>query len=294
MKQRLGILSALIFLLGTGAAALLGCSHEKRAFVTEPENHVASDSAIMQAEPELLGRLAILANGEDFVRRGFVSKDGWRIRFDHVYVNLADITAYQTDPPFDPISGGDIQAVAAVHLNQALTVDLAMGDEYAAPILVGELAAPPGRYNALAWKMLPADKGPTAGSVLTLVGAGEKSGQSINFTIKVDQPYTYTCGDFVGDQRKGILKAGGGADLEVTFHFDHLFGNGDVPADDSINIDALGFDPLAALADGGSLQVDLGMLKEGLSGAHYATLEAALMGLAHVGEGHCEEGEVFP
>ena len=43
------------------------------------------------------GTLQINANGEDFVRQGFVSKDGWSITFDHVYITLADITAYQTD-----------------------------------------------------------------------------------------------------------------------------------------------------------------------------------------------------
>ena len=36
------------------------------------------------------GRLQFVANGEDFVRQGFVSKDGWAIGFDHVYINLAD------------------------------------------------------------------------------------------------------------------------------------------------------------------------------------------------------------
>jgi len=52
------------------------------------------------------GRLQVYANGEDFVRQGFVSKDGWSINFDHVYITLADITAYQTEPPYDPHSGG--------------------------------------------------------------------------------------------------------------------------------------------------------------------------------------------
>ena len=290
MKQRTVLLSTLMFFGGT--STLLGCTQATRPLVTEPAADMALDSAVTQAKPSQLGTLEIRANGEDFVRRGFISKDGWRIRFDHVYVNLADITAYQADPPFDPGAGGDIQAVVAVHLDQSQTVDLAAGDEDASPILVGELAAAPGRYNALAWKMLPADEGPNAGSVLTMVGVGEKTGQTINFTIRVDQPYTYICGDFVGDQRKGILKAGGNADLEVTFHFDHLFGNGDVPVDDAVNTRALGFDPLAALADEGWLEADLGMLEEGLSVINYTLLESALSGLAHVGEGHCKEGEV--
>ncbi|MDJ0705606.1 MAG: DUF4382 domain-containing protein [Leptolyngbyaceae cyanobacterium MO_188.B28] len=292
MKRRTVLLSVAMFVLG--AAALLGCRQGKQPPLMEPKSDIAVDSAFSQAESSQLGTLEIRANGEDFVRRGLVSKDGWRIKFEHVYVNLSDIKAYQADPPFDPFAGGDIQAVGAVHLNQSLTVDLALGDEEAAPILVGQLAAQPGRYNALTWKMLPADRGPTAGSVLTLVGLAERAERAIRFTIKVNQPYTYACGDFVGDQRKGILKPGGNADLEVTFHFDHLFGNGELPADDPVNTDALGFDPLAVLADDGRLQGDLGMLKEGLSVSHYLLLESALSGLAHVGEGHCKEGEALP
>ena len=38
------------------------------------------------------GTLAFQANGEDFVRQGFVAKDGWTIDFDHVYVTLAEVT----------------------------------------------------------------------------------------------------------------------------------------------------------------------------------------------------------
>ena len=32
------------------------------------------------------GTLAFVANGEDFVRQGFISKDGWAINFDQVLV----------------------------------------------------------------------------------------------------------------------------------------------------------------------------------------------------------------
>jgi hypothetical protein len=48
------------------------------------------------------GTLEFYANGEDFVRQGFVSKDGWSIQFDHVYITLDGIAAYQTDPPYAP------------------------------------------------------------------------------------------------------------------------------------------------------------------------------------------------
>ncbi len=242
---------------------------------------------VAQAAEE--GTLQIRANGEDFVRQGFVSTDGWQIDFDHVFVNLAGLTAYQTDPPFDPESGEEPEASVQVSLDQPVTVDLAEGDEEADPILVGEVSAPAGRYNALSWQMTPATEGPAADQVLVMVGTATKDGETIQFVIQVDQEFGYVCGDFVGDERKGILAANGTADLEATFHFDHIFGDGEAPADDPINTGALGFDPLAALAEGESLEVDMPTLAAELSADDLATFEKTLVGLGHVGEGHCEE-----
>lgn len=235
------------------------------------------------------GTLVIRANGEDFVRQGFTSRDGWEITFDHVYVSLADVTASQTDPPFNPEAGGELQAQAQVVVDSPTVVDLAEGDDSAEPILISELEAPAGRFNALAWTMVPAADGPAAGYSLWLQGSAMKDGQTLPFTLKLSEALAFTCGDFVGDERKGILEANGTADLEATFHFDHLFGDGDAPADDDINTGALGFDPLAALAENGAVDVDSAALEAGLSPEEYATFLNILPSLGHVGEGHCEE-----
>ncbi|MGF1604504.1 MAG: DUF4382 domain-containing protein [Thermosynechococcaceae cyanobacterium] len=232
------------------------------------------------------GTLQVKANGEDFVRQGFTSKDGWKISFDHVYVNLEDVTAYQTDPPFDPDAKDPLQAKSEVTI-PAQTVDLAAGDESASPIAVGETEAPAGQYNALAWKMSKATEGPAAGQTLMLVGQASKDGQTVDFTLNVDREFAYTCGEFVGDERKGVVQPNEAADLEATFHFDHVFGDGELPADDELNADALGFAPLAALADGPSLKADWATLKQRLDPKDFQALESALVGLGHVGEGHC-------
>jgi hypothetical protein len=120
-------------------------------------------------------------------------------------------------------------------------------------------------------------------------GTASKDGETIPFAIKVNEELAFTCGDFIGDERKGILAADEEADLEATFHFDHLFGDGGAPPDDSINTGALGFDPLAALATNGTLDVDSAALQAGLSEEDYTTFLAILPSLGHVGEGHCEE-----
>jgi hypothetical protein len=230
------------------------------------------------------GTLQFNANGEDFVRQGFVSKDGWAVTFDHVYVTLTDITAYQSDPPYDPHSGGEVTAKTQVALDGVHTVDLAEGGEDAPPILVGEVTdAPAGQYNAISWQMVNASDGYS----LDIVGTAEKDGQTIDFTIQVEPEYTYTCGEYVGDERKGMLQKDGTADLEMTFHFDHIFGDAETPPDDDLNVGAPGFEPFAGIAQGGTLDVDMADLQSQLSAADYQMLVDILPTLGHVGEGHC-------
>jgi hypothetical protein len=261
---RLGSLAVL------GTSFLLGCS----------QNQVPDKDT---------GILEIRANGEDFVREGFVSKDGWIITFDKLYVNLAEVTAYQTTPPYNAETGGKPQPQETVLLVPEKTVDLAEGDETAAPILVAEVQALPGRYNALSWKMLTATEGPAAGYSLVAIATATKDGLTIPFTLKIDEELEFTCGEFVGDDRKGILPPGGKADLEATFHFDHLFGDGEAPPEDEINTGALGFAPLAALAENGKLEADSNTLQQRLSPGEYQQFQGLLSSLGHVGEGHCHD-----
>ena len=234
------------------------------------------------------GTLEFYANGEDFVRQGFVSKDGWSIAMDHVYVALADVTAFQTDPPYDPHSVDEIKGRVVASLEGIHVVDLADGDEDAPPVLVGEISdAAAGHYNALSWRMAQASDGPTEGYALVFVGTGEKDGRTVSFTIRIPQEYSYRCGEYVGEERKGILVEKGRADLEMTFHLDHVFGDAELPPDDGLNVAALGFEPLAQVGTGGSLDVDMAALEGKLAPADYRMLVNTLLTLGHVGEGHC-------
>jgi hypothetical protein len=276
----LGLLLAVIQSCGTNQLV-------SAPFPTQPvaeEPNTTATTAVSES-----GVLSIRANGEDFVRTGFMSKDGWRIKFKHVYVTLSEVTAYQTDPAYDPEKSKELVANEKVNLPPTPTIDLALGDETAEPILVAETKAPAGQYNALSWKVVKPIDGPAQGYPLVLKGTATKDGQTIPFTLKFDQELAYVCGEFVGKERKGLLKAGDRADLEVTLHFDHLLGNAESPLTDDLNKGALGFAPLAALAKNGKLDVDQAALKQGLSAANYKQLIGLLPSLGHTGEGHCRE-----
>ncbi|NER80845.1 MAG: DUF4382 domain-containing protein [Leptolyngbya sp. SIO1D8] len=272
-------------------ALLIGCNSGTQTTENiESSNDVSEET--VTTDPDALGELEIRANGEDFVRQGFITKDGWQVDFDHVYVTLSEVTAYQSDPPFDAEAGGELEALTVVSIEEPITVDLAAGDETAEPILVKTLPAPAGRYNALSWKMTPATTGAATGYPIVIQGQAAKEEETINFVLKLDPTLTFVCGDYVGDNRKGILATNDKADLEATFHFDHLFGDGEAPADDDINTGALGFDPLAALAEGGTLDVNTEQLEVQLAPEDNALLLEILPSLGHVGEGHCQETEL--
>jgi hypothetical protein len=169
-----------------------------------------------------------------------------------------------------------------------MSVDLAEGDEDADPIFVGEIKdVAVGHYNAVSWQMKKAPSGPAQGHSLAILGTAENDGQSIDFTISIEEEYAYSCGEYVGDERKGIVEDAGTADVEMTFHFDHIFGDYDVPQDDHVNTGAIGFDPLAALAENGEVSEDMAGLEAKLSPQDYQTLVDTLPTLGHVGEGHC-------
>ena len=55
--------------------------------------------------------LNLVANGEDFIRQGFVTKDGWTMNFDRLDVNLSDVTAYQIEGAFEPTEGDKLDTL---------------------------------------------------------------------------------------------------------------------------------------------------------------------------------------
>ena len=215
-----------------------------------------------------VGTLQFYAEGEERAREGLLSKDGWSITFDHVYVTLSAITAYQTDPPYDSETEANIDYAVKASLQGTYTVDLAEPGGVDDPRkLVGEVSGQPtGHYNAISWRMVKAQTGPPAGYSLLLIGTAEKDGELVDFTIGRDQEVEFRGGEYVGNERKGILESGGRADLEMTFHLDHIFGDGLEALDDEINLDSFGFEPVFA---------------------DPAIIDLVETHLGHVGEGHC-------
>lgn len=223
------------------------------------------------------GTLLLHANGEERLQTGWTTKDGWKLQFDHVYLTLGSVTAYQTNPPFDPAAGDRPESEVTVVFSDPMTVDL-VSDQRP---LVGSAEAAVGHFNALQWQTLAPS--------LQLVGTAQRGNVTIPFDITLAQPLAFVCGDYIGDERKGFVAANSTADLEITLHFDHLFGDGAEAATAEINREAVGFDPFAALATPEGVTVDWTELQQKLSSQDFQALRKVLSNLGHVGEGHCRE-----
>lgn len=218
------------------------------------------------------GKLEFIANGEELAVKGFrapdVTKDGWSIKFKHIYMGIADVTAYQVRGSYDAEKGGSVNAKTAVALPGRRVIDLAGGINKDDVVDLGHAHAPAGHYNAISWRVVKADSGPSKGYATVFIGTATKGNKKVDFKLVSDEEVTYRCGEYVGDVRKGFLKAGGVAETEMTFHVDHVFGNAALQDEyPKMNAGAYGFAPFAK---GGTQKVKL-------KGHH----------LGHAGEGHC-------
>lgn len=233
------------------------------------------------------GTLRYVANGEDFIREGFLTKDRWFLEFEHVYITLGNISSYQTNPPYQSEEGDIVEYEDINSLEKIYTVDLAAGDDNADPILVDQKEVTVGFYNAISWELLQAKEGDQKGNSLILQGIATKSDKSVPFYIAFDHQWQFIGGEYIGDIRKGIVKKGEQGEIEMTFHFDHLFGDGTLPVDDDLNIGALGFEPFYSAVDNDEVYIEAQDITKVLSKEEMKLLTNIFSTLGHVGEGHC-------
>lgn len=255
------------------------------------------------APPPPTGTLTMTANGEDFIRDGFVSKDGWMLNFDHFYVTLANVTAFQvavaSSDKLQPAHPGHEHAdlpdgTAHIVRFGQIVVDLAQGE---APIEISsDTKAPIGNYNYVNFDIAQASGDAdelvegVAGFSIVMIGTASKGATDVEFTIKLTETLKFRdCGPTEG----AIVTEGGVGTAEVTLHSDHIFGDQETLGEaDSVNGEAVGFAPFFAFADTTvtPAQIDLvqATMAETMSGADYEAFLNVLKTIGHTGEAHCE------
>lgn len=215
------------------------------------------------------GTLKFIANGEDFVKQGFIDKDGWDISFEHVYINLCDVKAYSENNE-------------TVALNKDYFIDLKKVGEFESK------SALPTEYQGIGFSLKKAKSGEYKEYSIVMIGTAKKNNEKIDFTIKIDEELKWDCPDgYVGDEIKGIVEKEKEADVEATFHFDHIFGDIEADADDHINTESVGFDYFALFVENGKLDITQKDLLNKTNKTMYDKFVKSLSTLGHVGEGHC-------
>jgi len=351
-KHRAGlrILTALVLFAGMAAA----CSSD--------------DPVVENAET---GTVDFYANGEDFIRLPFVSKDGWEIAFDHFFVNLFGPTAIQgeeestsqTSSVQASLGGARIlhaghphTGIAAGGVHAALVGDYLV-DLHQTPLApeddrtrVGTVAHADGlgnlvytgNYNTVNFNIKPVEitGGKYTGTCPAMdSGECEASAQAMQL-YSLRMAGTATCVDdsfcvpgevvgfdilllplllgedpemcgmawssctWVGEpENPGLVVKNGVGWVEMTFHSDHIFGNGEEP-DPDLDDFAPGFAPFAAIAGAADCnpgedrcivanQAELRVAWDAAAGAEpelqyaYGMLIYSLGTIGHCGEGHC-------
>ncbi len=292
------------------------------------------------------GTLIFNANGEGFVADGFRSEDDWHIQFDHVYVNIYGPTAFQGEVETNARHAGHPHAeipdgTAHVSLTGEYFVDLKRNSGPDIVEVGRVINAPVGNYNFLNFtlKNITADSAPTLvvndddnsvapdvyeGYCLVLIGTADDDGPGgndpIGFTIKFNQEMAFNnCGILALEDNYSVVETNGTGDVQMTFHFDHIFGDGeevweedtdygnagdptgpDCVDPEYMNFWGIGFDPFRLVGDasyGGSFDIDQEDMKTDtptpiMPNSVHAQLYNSLKTLGHYGEGHCYCGEV--
>lgn len=246
------------------------------------------------------GTLRFTANGEDFVREGFVSEDQWNIQFEAVYVNVFGPTAWQAvldDRQLTPLHGGHPHgSIPDGTAHVALTGEYFLSLKQPAFEIGLVEQAPIGNYNQLNFTIRPATNDAHGfvpeylSNSIVMIGQATRAEQTIDFTIQFSEELHWeSCGP---NADAGILAKNGQAEAQMTFHFDHIFGDAlEGPADtrdeNTVNYVAIGFGPFASLAQDGSLDLDQADLQTNLEPAVFDKIMTAIKTLGHSGEGHC-------
>lgn len=259
------------------------------------------------------GTIVFLTNGEDFIREGFTTVDGYDISFDNFYINVYGPTAFQVaESASDDDDDDDTteerasslipqhaghdhseigEGTAHVSLTGDYFVDLAQGSAPAELGSIEDVAV--GNYNYLNFTVRPATSDSEElvdgyeGFSIVMIGQAVTGTTTIDFEIKLTEEMSFiNCGP-VADNA-GVVANGGEATVDLTFHSDHIFGDYEtIGEEDSVNGISIGFGPFAALAVDGTANLTQEDLAAGFEASIYTKFIEAVKTLGHTGEAHC-------
>lgn len=217
--------------------------------------------------------LVFFANGEEFIKDGFVSKDGWKLKFDTVIVNISNPFAYNNN--------------LSASLKGNFAINLVTNNNEAGLKRIGEVnMLGSGNYKSLKFGISKISSGEFKGYSIILKGNASKDSINKTFLIKLNEEILFDGKEgYVGDIPRGILKSNDTANLELTFHFDHIFGDFNSPLTEHVNTGSVGFEFFNQFSSDSNIVISQDEL---LKDKNYKILVDGIKTLGHLGEGHCE------
>lgn len=211
------------------------------------------------------------ANGEEFIRKGFIDKNNWHLTFTDVFVNLTNINAVSE-------SGKKIE------LHGNFWINLLDGSDDLIEI-AKVTNVNPGNYKDLQFSVSPQNNKCPNCSML-IKGTATKDNKKVKFTIKINESILWDAPDgYVGKTIKGIVTNKKDGEEEISFHFDHLFGDVTASKDDHVNTNSVGFDYFMQYEKNNSIDISQDAL---IKDKEYEKLIKAIWSLGHSGEGHAK------
>ncbi len=143
-----------------------------------------------------------------------------------------------------------------------------------------------GNYKSLNFTLKKATYGPYKDYSIIMIGKANKDSISKSFVIKLNEEILFDGKEgYVGETIKGIVNSNDTGSVEMTFHFDHIFGDIEASVTNHINTGSVGFEFFNRFSTDSNLSISqTNLIKE----KDYHKLLKGLKTLGHLGEGHCE------
>ncbi|MDV2998657.1 MAG: hypothetical protein N5P05_000263 [Chroococcopsis gigantea SAG 12.99] len=194
--------------------------------------------------------VSLTIEADNTIKNGLTSKDGWKLQFHHLYVTIAKMK---------PAAN---MSYEKNHGNNTIT-----------------LVEVPTTIDIISPRTPSLKSSENKTHAVIINGVATKDDRRIEFTLSFDRERDYICDRLT--KGNNYLAPQPPQQIDTSLGFERLFGNAERAASDTINQNAIGFQPLANLSRNQSLNLDEASLKT------YLPLTQNLTNVNNISDNNC-------